>query len=470
MRTIRFADVLDILLVAAFLYIVIDWLRKSRPGSPARRALVIAVPLIIVLILADRFELFLVESLVRLLLFVLLFGLVLMFQSDLRRLLDRIGSFDFAKRTSQSIGPRPVTILTAVAKKLAVDRTGALIALKGAEPWSQHVQGGITLNGLVSRPLLFSIFAPDTPGHDGAVLMEGDRVTRFGVHLPLSRRTPPGGRAGGTRHSAALGLSEECDAFVIVVSEETGSVSVAQNGQLTTLDSPDELETRLRDFWDAYYSNATPSLHRGWKRRIATNAGIALALATTAWLLFGYSTTIVRRAFDVPIAFRNVPPEWVIEGDSALEARVVLSGSEQAFRTMNPSDLMISFDLPDPEPGPNELAIGVNNVALPAGLMLSYVDPPSVTVTAKRHFPAEVPIVIQRAAGVVDTTLVAQPRTVMVLVPEGTNPPDRIVTEPFRPRTPVPAGGQRARLSLPSGVRLAPGQSAEVAVRRLVRS
>src|SRR5919106_5454924 len=129
-------------------------------------------------------------------------------------------------------GPAPdrpqsplVDTLTEATAHMASLKTGALIAIRGREPWASQIHGGIELGGAVSAPLLYSIFNPDTPGHDGAVLIEDDRLTRFAAHLPLAEELPEVSRYGGTRHAAAVGLSQECDALVIVVSEERGTIS-----------------------------------------------------------------------------------------------------------------------------------------------------------------------------------------------------------------------------------------------------
>ena len=113
------------------------------------------------------------------------------------------------------------------------------------EPIESHVEGGIALDGRLSEPLLLSLFDPSSPGHDGAVILRGAQIERFAVHLPLSVNRAALG-PGGTRHAAALGLSERCDAICIVVSEERGTVSVARDGLLRVLARPQDLALELR--------------------------------------------------------------------------------------------------------------------------------------------------------------------------------------------------------------------------------
>jgi diadenylate cyclase len=404
--------------------------------------------------------------LLRVLLIVLLLAAVVVFQSDLRRLLDRIGAWGFSHRADALPSSQTVNVLAEATAKMAAARTGALIAIRGAEPWDSHIQGGISLNGEVSRPLLYSIFAPDTPGHDGAVLLEGDRITKFGAHLPLAARLPEASRFGGTRHAAALGLAEECDALVIVVSEERGTISVAENGELAPLSSASELGVRLDDFWRRHYGAKAAVGERWWGRRSIETALLSLSLAILAWLLFAFSPETVQRTFEVPVAFRNLPPVWVLEHDSLLEAHVVLSGSEQAFELLDPEDLIISLDLADPEPGVNELVIDEDNLELPSELSLSDVEPREVSVIARRQATIELPVQV-RTAGVLPDSLrlIPDPESVTVLVPEGASPPDRVLTEPIDLRRATGTSRITSTLVLPPGIRLLPDQSAEVAVR-----
>lgn len=464
-RTARLADLIDVLLIAAFLYVIIGWLRRSSSETTTRRFVVVGVLFLAVYLLADSFELFLVESLLRVLVVVLLLAVVVVFQSDLRRMLDRIGAWGFSRAPVSTPASRTANILSEAAAKMAETRTGALIALRGAEPWDLHIQGGIELNGELSRPLLYSIFAPDTPGHDGAVLIEGDRVTKFGAHLPLSSRLPEVSRYGGTRHAAALGLAEECDALVIVVSEELGAISVAENGGLTPLSSS-ELRKRLDGFWQRHYSETGALEGRWWGRRSVENSMLSLSLAIGAWFLFAYSTETVQRTFQVPIAFRNVPQEWVLEHDTLAEARVVLTGPEQAFQQLDAGDLVISLDLANPRPGANEFMIDEGVLKLPGELSLSDVEPREVRVMAHRQVSLELPVQIRTLGPVPDSlTLVSNPRTVNVLVSRGGgDPPDRLLTGAVDPRQVRRAGSIRVRLVLPPQMRLQPGEDAEVEV------
>ena len=168
---------------------------------------------------------------------------------------------------------------------LAEDKVGALVVLKGSDDLARHLQGGIELRGLVSKPLLDSIFDPHSAGHDGAVVIEDGQVERFSAHLPISKnRKEIGSR--GTRHAAALGLSERCDALLVVVSEERGVVSVAEGGKLKAITSPAELKGRLEGFIQEKFPVQKEST---WRRLVVHHwrmKFVSTLLAVIGWSLF----------------------------------------------------------------------------------------------------------------------------------------------------------------------------------------
>src|SRR5919109_2972486 len=235
-------DLLDILLVSAVLYLVLAWLRLSLPRGVARRSMVAAPIAAATYALAQAFDLYLLERVLEGLLIVVLVGAVVVYQTDIRRLLDRA----FTGRAPNRPQSRLIDTLTEATAHMAAIKMGALIAIRGREPWVSHIHGGIALGGAVSAPLLYSIFNPDTPGHDGAVLIDDERITRFAAHLPLAEELPEVSRYGGRRHAAALGLSQQCDALIIVISEERGTISVAHDGRLAADVSAATLRQHLR--------------------------------------------------------------------------------------------------------------------------------------------------------------------------------------------------------------------------------
>ena len=192
----------------------------------------------------------------------LVFAIIVLFQSDIRRALAHFGRAPFF-RYFERIEAANETIeeLVVSATNLAARRTGAIIVIERQIGLRNYIEGGIPVDGLVTYDLMASIFQPGSPLHDGAAIIQGDRVAAAACFLPLSVN-PRLSRELGTRHRAALGLTEENDAVAIVVSEESGGISVCMDGQLERGLSGDALRARL----SSLAGRRRPRFHRGETR------------------------------------------------------------------------------------------------------------------------------------------------------------------------------------------------------------
>ena len=238
---VRWLDLVDIGVVSVFCWLAIRYVRHTQ----ARAAVVGLALLFATYAAATALDLKLTASLFQAFFAVVVLVLVVVFHEDLRRFFEQLGSWRFWRAGEPGSSSETIDSLTRVVSGLAAQRTGALIVIPGREPLGRHIDGGIPLGGRMSEPLLYSIFDPSSPGHDGAVVLRGQIVERFAAHLPLSANHEVLGTRG-TRHAAALGLSERCDAICIVVSEERGAVSIARAGELRTLARPEDLSVELR--------------------------------------------------------------------------------------------------------------------------------------------------------------------------------------------------------------------------------
>ena len=163
---------------------------------------------------------------------------------------------------------------------LARARTGALVVIRGKDAIARHLDGGEDVEGRLSEPLLKSIFDPHSIGHDGAVVIDGHLIDKLGCHLPLSKNLEKLPRSG-TRHAAALGLSERSDALCLVVSEERGTISVARRGNLQVVATPADLLEVLAAFYDEIAPRAGTGFLKGFFRRNYREKAVSLALAVT---------------------------------------------------------------------------------------------------------------------------------------------------------------------------------------------
>ena len=228
-------DVLDILLLAILFFAVYRYVRDRRAG----RLLVGVGLLLLIYIASDVLEMYAVRYLFGNFFGYSLIVVAIIFQPELRALLERVGSVSFRRlknigteaRNRSVITPAALDEIVLAVKHMSFSKTGALIAIERAIKIGEYAQSGTVLNSDVSARLLQTIFFHMTPLHDGAVIVRDGRIFAAGCNLPLTQNTEPI-KDLGTRHRAAVGASEDSDAVVIVVSEQTGIISLACNGEL----------------------------------------------------------------------------------------------------------------------------------------------------------------------------------------------------------------------------------------------
>jgi diadenylate cyclase len=255
-------DVLDILLVAVVVYRVLLLFR----GTRALQMLAGIAVLLGVSILSRHFELHSVQWLLDNFWSFWAVALVVLFQPELRRALARMGQGRLLRDlfgAHEEERARSLDDLVAAAQTLAARRIGALVVIERTGALRHYAELGVPLDAVLTPDLLQSLFLPPSPLHDGAVLVRGARVVAAGCFLPLSRNAEVA-RQFGTRHRAALGVSEETDAVAVVVSEETGRISLAVEGRLETTVDRDGLRRRLADLVEGM--PAPPSFWRGLRR------------------------------------------------------------------------------------------------------------------------------------------------------------------------------------------------------------
>jgi uncharacterized protein (TIGR00159 family) len=373
-------EIVDISVVTIALFLLLRALR----GARARLAFVGLLFIGLIDLAARLLNLPLTALLFRGLFLTSVVVVLLAFQDDLKRFFERLAVSALGRR-SRAPGDSAVESVVRAGFALAASRNGALIVLPGRDPLDRHLEGGVPLDGVVSDVLLLSLFDPHSPGHDGAIVIDAERVQRFGVHLPLSANFAELS-SRGTRHAAALGLAERCDALVIVVSEERGLVSVARGGTLDVVPDRDALRSHITRFRDGARPESTE--RQGPLRvamRRAAEWGVALALALALWVLVVLGSEVDEMSLNVPVEVTNVPAGYLLQSTSPPVVRVHLSGVRRRLFLLEPSDLTVSIDALLAQLGRRSFEVTPQDVDAPPGITVTSVEPDRVVLDLEAH-------------------------------------------------------------------------------------
>ena len=245
---IHFSDVVEIVIIAILIYIFMLWIQRTRAYTLLRGILIVAV----FMMFAAVFQLSEILWLTQRLASIALLALVIIFQPELRHALESLGQrsfkeilpFDVGREKKARFSDATINSVVRAVNEMSEVKTGALIVIEQNIRLSEFIHTGINLDSELSSQLLINIFEKNTPLHDGAVIIRGDRIVAATCYLPLSDNVTISKRYG-TRHRAALGISEVSDSFTIIVSEETGRVSYAYMGDLVTGITASDLREKL---------------------------------------------------------------------------------------------------------------------------------------------------------------------------------------------------------------------------------
>ena len=264
--TFNYSDILEILLLSFGVYHLMLWIRNTRAWNLMKGILV----MIFFIFIATLLHLDTILYLVNRGLDALLVAMAVIFQPELRRALEQIGEkklwsnlipFDNERDDGERFSDKTINELIKGSFDMGKARTGALIVIEKNTKLTEYIRTGIELDSLVTSQLLLNIFEHNTPLHDGAVIIRGDRIVSATCYLPLSDNMELS-KELGTRHRAGVGISEVTDSLTIIVSEETGKVSLASNGKLMRGVTPEELKEQLILLQE---KNANTKKFRFWK-------------------------------------------------------------------------------------------------------------------------------------------------------------------------------------------------------------
>ena len=268
-QTFKIVDLLDIIIIAFLIYQLLGIINRTRAGQLAKGALLVMVVYLVANTLNMRTVTWLLNSLLQ----VGLLTLVVLFQPEIRRALERMGQTDqwaaklfnvkgrYNDPSLKGAWRSAIIAICDAAERFSETKTGALIVLERHTNLSEIVRTGTPVNSAVNLEVLGTIFYEGTPLHDGAVIIRDNRIALATCVLPLSQN-PHITSELGTRHRAGIGISEEADVIVVIVSEETGNISIAYKGLLTRGLNEETMKSRLEELLGSYSKKQNPGMFK----------------------------------------------------------------------------------------------------------------------------------------------------------------------------------------------------------------
>lgn len=345
-------------------------------------------------------------------------ALIVIFQPELRKLLEKLASL---KKSGRPLGNEDQNHLIAQSLlQLAAQRQGAILVYPGKEPIEEKLSGGYVLGAEPSLPLLLSLFDPNSPGHDGAVIVEDQRLSRFGVRLPMSQ-TARLSQEYGTRHHAAMGLAEQTDALVLVVSEERGAVSAFREGNMQRLSSLEEIVALLKahtaeqKFLDI---ERLGLLDRRTILPLLASLAVAVIFSTT---LITVNRQVVSKSLTLPVEYSTPGEGLMLVGDRAEEVRVQLAGPKSEIDSYLASQPTVKLDLKEMVEGKQTILVSRDNLRLPAQVSLVESKPEQLMLNLAVMVKRSVKVVPQLVGILPEHLKIKQikvvPNVVQVMIP-----------------------------------------------------
>lgn len=377
---LRFQDVLDVLFLTVLVYYLYLWFW----GTKAFKALVGLLALGIVFTLARFWGLFLTTWVFQILWQVLIVLIIILFQSEIRQVLERVNPLQMiglrAFPKSADWIPNFVTGVFSLAKQ----KIGALIIFERLDWVEELITGGVLLEGEPTSEILLSIFQKESPLHDGAVLIRKGRVAKVACYLPLSSAEGLP-KQWGTRHRAALGLSERCDAWVVVVSEERGEISLARGGQIIPVKDREEFSNLVQKAITppatsgiTWWERTRGLIVRRWPLKIG-----ALGLVCVFWLLLAGQQNF-EVSITVPLEIKNLPVKMEIVEPMNPEVRITVRGLRKDASTLNNRNVHAGIDLSMARLGNRFFRITRDQIDLPNDRVnVVHIEPPQMEFTLR---------------------------------------------------------------------------------------
>jgi uncharacterized protein (TIGR00159 family) len=367
------------------LYQLYSWFRGTRAIQ-----VLLGLGIVTLIYFATRFlDLYMTSWVLQELGTVLIILIIVVFQAEIRQALYRFSLLRHILDSSQETQHSQFQDIAETIFRMATNRTGALIVFQGNESLHDLMTNGIVINSEISPQMLESIFYDGAPFHDGAALISNGRIEKAACHLPLSV-SPDVPQHLGTRHRAALGLSERSDAVIVAISEERGEVSLVTAGTFRRMNSPTELIMAL----DELLRSEVETPHATVRQRFFSNLLPKAFLLLGVCVFWGLITTRQGQITTVsaPVRLHGVPNGLVLLRTSPEDVTVQIKAMSSLTPPPSKLDLTAEIDASGISEGSSTIRVNHADITTPSGMAITSVSPSSVRVSAEKKLRKSVPV------------------------------------------------------------------------------
>ncbi len=377
----RWQDGLDILILTYIFYRLYLWLRKKK----ALRMILAILALPIFYILAKWVDLPLSVWGLQNLWPVILIVLVVIFQEEIREVLGNVSLPSFFFGRSERLTSEAIDKIVEASFQMAEKWIGGLIVLQKGDDLDELIHEKIPLDAEINEDLLISIFSPQSPLHDGAVIIQGDRIRHAAAFLPLCKSVSLP-KEWGTRHRAGVGITEISDADCIIISEERREVLLASKGTLKKKERKEDLKQSLVQVVPVQEKKDRENL---WPKKLFRNLpqkALFLFLVCLLWV-FVIGVRQGEVGFNIPIEYYSIPQNLVISGEPPKEVNVRLKGSQRLLASLKPDQIRVRVDLSNVHKGNNQISLSEANIDRGPGISVTNLYPKNIRIQLSPVLP-----------------------------------------------------------------------------------
>jgi diadenylate cyclase len=385
LKLFRWQDALDIIILTFVFYRLYLWLRRKR----ALRMILAILALPFFYLLAQWIDLPLSVWGLQNLWAVILLVLVVIFQQEIREVLGSISLPSFFFGRPEALSSEVIDKITGAAFRMADSKMGGLIVLQRENDLDEFIHGQTVLDAEINEDMLVSIFNPQSPLHDGAVILQGNRIRYATALLPVSRSLSLP-KEWGTRHRAGLGITELSDAECIIISEERREVLLASRGNIEKKGGKEDLRESL-----SIFSTTSEKRKKGKKmmKKVFDHLPIKVFLLLLVCILWIFLIGIRQgeMMFNIPIEYYSIPKNLEISGEPPKEINVRLKGSQRLLSSLKPDQVRLQIDLSNCRFGSNQVRFSEENINVPSGITVTHYYPQNIRLQLSQIPPNKKP-------------------------------------------------------------------------------